>query len=99
LPAWPLPRASECSERADIPGESAKGDREKLQGRWKALTYEEGGKEDPDKAKGLVFAFAADTFSFPFLDTTVTGRLKLRASASQVVHLAESGLKRSRGRG
>jgi uncharacterized protein (TIGR03067 family) len=53
-----------------------KDDRDRLQGSWKVVSYEEDGKANDKAAKDATFVFKGDTFSFPWLDVKITGKFK-----------------------
>ncbi len=61
-----------CPAQADD-----KGDKDQLQGSWKAVSYKENGKVDEKAAKDLTFDFKGETFSFTWLDVKITGKVKI----------------------
>ena len=62
-----------------------KKDRDRLQGAWKAVSYEEDGRDDVIIfSKTVTFGFKGDTFSFPWGDAKITGAGKL--PARHVIH-------------
>jgi uncharacterized protein (TIGR03067 family) len=65
----------------DSPKDDAKKDQEALQGTWKAVSSEQGGKDQGDEAKEHTLIFEKDTFTVKRGDQVmVKGTFKLDAS-------------------
>jgi uncharacterized protein (TIGR03067 family) len=78
-----------------------KEDRDRFQGAWKAVSYEEGGMTDviifPE---AITFGFKGDTFSFPWGNVKITGKFKIdSAKKPKVIDLSTEGVKGVWGQG
>ena len=67
-----------------------KEDTDRLQGAWKAVSYEEDGRDDVvSLSRTFAFDFKGDAFSFPWADLKITGKFKIdSAKKPKVIDLS-----------